>query len=135
MTLSGWAAALALCVPLSAAAAQLPPLSQDAKVTGPLVAAAAGNRIRKACPDIAARKVRVFLEAQRLVAYARGQGYSQEEIDAFIDSDVERERIKQAAASWLVREGARENDTASLCVLGRREIDRGSYIGSLLHAR
>ena len=116
------------------AAHALPPLSQDKHVNSTLLSAAIGDQIRKKCPTISPRMVRVFFEAQALKAYARDQGYSEARIEAFIDSKEDKRRIKAQAAAWLEREGAREGDPQSYCTIGTREIARGSLTGRLLKA-
>ncbi len=125
----------AVLVASAVGAASLPPLSQEAHVNGALMSAAIGDRIRKECPTISPRLWRVLREAQALKSYARGQGYSEAEIDAFIDSKSDKERIKAAAERWLRDAGAVKGDAQSYCAVGLREIERQSLTGYLLRAQ
>jgi hypothetical protein len=126
--------ALALLLSISAAAvpaAALPPLGENAYVTERLIAARVADRIRKTCPDISARILYAFSEARALVAWAEDQGYSEDEIDLFLDDRREKRKIYAAAEDYLAVNGA--VDEAGFCALGRAEIEKGSIIGSLIY--
>lgn len=120
---------------LPAAAASLPPLSQDQYVVSRLVEGRAADVIRKTCPHIDARKIRALREIEALKSYAQSKGYSRAEINAFVDSKAERQKIKDAAQAWLTRRGAPPGDIAAHCRLGEREIAAGSLAGSLLYRK
>ncbi|MFM2355252.1 MAG: hypothetical protein RLZZ528_988 [Pseudomonadota bacterium] len=126
--------ALALMLTISAAAAPaaaLPPLGENTYVTERLIAARVADRIRKTCPDISARILYAFSEARALVAWAEDQGYSEDEIDGFLDDRREKRKIYEAAETYLTENGA--VDEAGFCALGRAEIEKGSIIGSLIY--
>lgn len=133
--------AFALAALLAAAAASAhsvaarTPLAQDQYVTDRLVGARIADRIRRECPNIEARMVRAYGQAQALKAYAQRQGHSDAEIDAFLKDEAQRARIFAAADSYMAAHGVRANDAQSYCRLGRAEITAGSFIGSLLSAR
>ena len=119
---------MVLCLPAPVAAS----LADETRITGPLMSAAIGDRIRKRCPSISARMVRVWREARGLKAEARRLGYSEAEIEAFLDDDAARDRIERAAEEWLAAQGAVKGRPESYCRVGRREIERGSLTGRLL---
>lgn len=129
-------AALAVSVALAGAvsAATLPPLSQNKYINDRLFSGIVGNIIRKECPTISPRLARALMEAQALKAHALREGYTEAEIEAFIDSDADRRRLKDAARRWLAEQGARQGDPQSYCTIGVKEIERGSLTGRLLRA-
>ncbi len=126
--------ALSLVLPVAgmAQAANLPPLSENTYINERLVAAKIGDIIRKACPSIEARRLYAIGQALKLKDYALRQGYSSDEIDAFVSSKTEKQRVRATAEAWLAANGAVEGDPESYCVLGREEIARGTITGTLL---
>lgn len=133
LTVLGLASVLSATAPLAATA--LEPLSQQRYINDRLIAARVADRIRRECPTIDARLVRAFSEARALKRYARGQGYSEAQIDAFLDSRTDRQRIYASAEAYMAGKGVVAGDADSYCRLGRDEIARGSVTGTLLVAR
>lgn len=125
---------LALMLAMAAAAAPaaaLPPLGENDYVTERLIAARVADRIRKTCPDISARIFYAFSQARALKSWAEDQGYSEEEIDSFLDNRKEKKKIYARAETYLAENGA--TDEAGFCALGKAEIAKGSIIGSLIY--
>ena len=127
---------LILAVPLaltglSAPAAALPPLGEQEYVTGRLMAARVADRIRRTCPDLSARLIYAYGEARALKRWAEGQGYPDDEIEAYLDDRAEKKRIYAMAEEYLTENGA--VDEAGFCALGQAEIAKKSYIGSFLY--
>lgn len=118
----------------SGAMAQVP-LNQNTHINGQLLAAAVGDVIRKTCPTVHARMFTVMSKANALKAYARAQGYSENEVKAFLKSDVEKARMNKLRDAYLAEQGAVPGDAESYCKVGRAEIEKGSLIGSLLWSR
>lgn len=127
---------LILAVSLMAATpvAALPPLSENGYVNDRLIAARIADRIRRECPSISARMIYAYTQARALKRYARNQGYSEAQIDAFLDSKPDRARIYAVAEDYLATNGARKGDADSFCRIGRQEIARKTVAGSLLSA-
>lgn len=125
---------LAVILMLTAAPAFGAGLENDAHVTDKLVAAQVGDIIRNACPSISARMIVVLGEMLSLKNYALGQGNSEDEIKAFLDSASEKARIKALAVDYLAKAGAKEGDAESYCAAGRAEIAAGSTAGQLLRS-
>ncbi|MFN3277831.1 MAG: DUF5333 domain-containing protein [Paracoccus hibiscisoli] len=128
------AAALALAT-LTTPAAALEPLSQNAYVNDRLTQARVADVVRRNCPSIDARLVRAFSEARALKRHARNQGYSEAQIDAFLDSRADRQRIYAEADRYMVENGVVNGQPETFCRLGRDEIARQTVAGSLLSAR
>lgn len=129
-------AALAATMTLAATpAAALEPLSQQKYINDRLIAARVADRIRRECPSINARMVFAFMQARELKKYARDQGYSEAEIDAFLDSRTDKDRIYAVAEDYMASQGVVAGDAESYCRLGRDEIARNTVTGSLLSAK
>jgi Family of unknown function (DUF5333) len=111
----------------------LPPLSGNAYINDRLVQARVADRIRKECDDIAARFAYAYSQARALKQYALDQGYSEAEIDAFLDSKPDKDRVKAAAEAYLRANGATPGNQDGFCALGRKEIAAGSIAGSLIY--
>ena len=124
-----------LTLALGAPAAALPPLSQEAHVNDSLIQARVADVLRRGCPSLDARMIRAFNEARKLKRYALDQGYSETQIDAFLDNREERQRIYREADRYMVENGVVNGQPETFCQLGRQEIARKTIAGSLLVAR
>ena len=119
----------------AAPAQTLEPLSQEKYINDRLIAARVADRVRRECPSIDARMVKAWNEARALKRYAENKGYSAAQIDAFLDSRTEKDRIYGIAERYLTQNGARKGDAESFCRIGRAEIAGNSVAGSLLVAK
>ena len=128
-------ATVATLAALAGPALALPPLSQERYINDSLVQARVADVLRRGCPRLDARLIRAFSEARKLKRYALDQGYSEAEIDAFLDSREERRRIYAEADRYMVANGVVNGQPETFCRLGQQEIARGTIAGSLLVAR
>ncbi|TBN44083.1 hypothetical protein EYE42_02920 [Paracoccus subflavus] len=128
-------AALAIAAACAGPAAALPPLSAERHINDSLVQARVADMLRRGCPDLDARIIRAFNEARKLKRYALNQGYSEAEIDAFLDSRDERRRIYAQADRYMTANGVVNGQPETFCRLGQQEIERKTIAGSLLVAR
>ena len=128
-------ASLATLAALTGPVAALPPLAQERHINDSLVQARIADVLRKGCPTLDARLVRAFSEARKLKRYALDQGYSEAQIDAFLDSREERRRIYAEADRYMVENGVVNGQPDTFCRLGQQEIERKTIAGSLLVAR
>ncbi|WP_230312273.1 DUF5333 domain-containing protein [Paracoccus lichenicola] len=120
---------------LTGPAAALPPLSQERHINDSLVQARVADVLRKGCPTLDARVLKAFGEARKLKRYALDQGYSEAQIDAFLDNKDERRRIYAEADRYMTANGVVSGQPETFCRLGRQEIARKTIAGSLLVAR
>ena len=120
---------------LAGPAAALPPLSQERHINESLVQARVADMLRRGCPSLDARILRAFGEARKLKRYALDQGYSEAQIDAFLDSRDERRRIYAEADRYMTANGVVSGQPETFCRLGQQEIERKTIAGSLLVAR
>ena len=126
------AGALSLALPLPALA-DLPPLGQVSTVWEGLVTVAIAYEIGERCDDVDARIFVGLAYLGDLKAEARRLGYTDDQIDAFIDDEAEKDRLEAVARERLATMGVVRGDPESHCVAGRAEIDAGSAVGRLLN--
>jgi len=127
-------AAVVICL-LAAPVWAKPPLREVAEIDDAVLDVGIADIIRKRCPDISARMVRAVRFAYDVKAKARAMGYSEAEIDAYLDSDAEKARMRARGAAFFKARGVDTSDPQSYCALGRAEIQKSSRIGSLLKAK
>ncbi|KIN69246.1 hypothetical protein Z948_2985 [Sulfitobacter donghicola DSW-25 = KCTC 12864 = JCM 14565] len=96
---------------------------------------AVADKIRKECPDISARVVKALTLYRSVRSKARALGYSDEEIEAYGDSDQEKARMRAKGEAYLRANGVVASDPQSYCAVGRKEIQKASRIGSLLREK
>lgn len=116
-------------------AAAKPPLRDVAQIDDALFDLGIADIVRKNCPTISARMFRAIGYVRDLEQQAKALGYSKAEIEAYTDSDVEKDRLRAKAATFFAQRGVDTSDPQSYCVLGLEEIQKSSRIGSLLKAK
>ena len=116
---------------LNGAAMAKPALNEVEKIDEGLFAVGLAHEIRKNCPDISPRYFRALGFLRYLEATAREMGYTKAEVEAHLDSDVEKDRLR-ARASRLMNARGLKQDEQGYCDLGRQEISAGSATGRLL---
>ena len=132
-----WRVMLALVVSIGlsgASAAQQPPLRDVPKIDDGLFVVGLADQIRKQCPTISARFFRALGVLRDLERDARAMGYTEDEVERHLNSDVEKNRLRARAADYMTARGFGRNEDG-YCALGRSEIAQGSEIGALLRAQ
>ena len=110
-------------------------LADDARITEGLITVGIAYEISEVCPTIDARTVRGLSYLLSLRAAARRLGYSDAEIEMFMDDDAAKDRLEAVARARLAQKGAARGDVASHCRVGEAEVARDSQIGRLLSLR
>ena len=110
-------------------------LKDEAAINQGLLYLAAADKIRRECSSIGGRLFRAQSYASALKKAAAERGYSESEIDAYINSDVNKAAMRERRNAYFKSKGASNLDPASLCVLGQAEMASGSQIGQLLRAK
>lgn len=123
------AAGTLVVAPFTASA--LPPLLSQESIVAPLVEARAADVVRRGCPAYKVNMVRAWQEARALQAKARKMGYSQAQIDAFIEDRGAKDAVKARANALLAGLGASGN-AASLCAAGDRLVGQSVVAGKLI---
>ncbi|WP_163851033.1 DUF5333 domain-containing protein [Pseudooceanicola aestuarii] len=128
----------ALCLTLALAplaAGAKTPLRDVAEIDDNMLWVALAIEISDKCEAIRPRTLKGFAFLASLKGTAEDLGYTSDEINAYVDSDAEKARIRAKGEAYVKSQGFDPENTADLCTLGRAEIDRSSRIGSLLKAK
>jgi hypothetical protein len=112
----------------------LVPINEEPKINETLLQGFIGDAIDDNCDTIEARKLRALGELNKLRDYALAQGYSADEVRAFVTSKEEKAKGKAKAAEWLKARGAEPGNSAAYCKIGEEEIAKDSLIGYLLRS-
>ncbi|WP_239479693.1 DUF5333 domain-containing protein [Actibacterium sp. 188UL27-1] len=120
---------------LAFSAAAKPALRDNKVVTDGLVSVGIAIEIGEKCNSISARTLRGISYLNSLKGTARKQGYTDAEIDAFVDNKAEKKRLEQQARAYLKSKGASGGVGQAYCKVGAAEIAAGTAAGRLLRQR
>lgn len=129
------ACAVGVCLVVGSAAAAKPPLREVAYVDDGLFQIAVADVIRKGCSNIDARVFRALGAMRDLRDHALSLGYTRAEIEAYVDSDTEKNRMRARGAELFAARGVNPENPDDLCRMGREEIAKKSPVGKLLRAK
>ena len=104
----------------------------DRRVQSELLAASMAYLIDKECASIRPRKLTVLTYALSLKRYAKSLGYTGDEVDAYVADRDEQARFREMAEARLIEKGADPDEPESYCAVGRAEIEKRTYLGSML---
>jgi uncharacterized membrane protein len=107
-------------------------LKDVAHVRDGIIAVGMAYEISEKCDSISARLFRGFGYLQSLRSHARSLGYSNDEIDAYINDKAEKDRLEAIARAQLASLGVTANDPDSYCTVGRAQIAANTRVGWLL---
>lgn len=110
-------------------------LADEADLNAGLRVVAAGNFIRRACPEIEARRIRGLAYIHGLAREARRRGYSDDAIRAYVDDDAAKAVVEGQAMAYLRGRGLGAGTAEDFCRVGRLEIAEATAIGRLLRSR
>jgi len=110
-------------------------LKDDATIEDGLKTVAIGKMLYKGCDRITPRRIKAFSFARSLQSRARALGYSDTEIDAYLDSDTDKTRVKSKARAYLASKGVDFAKPSTLCSVGAVEIQTETAVGQFLRLR
>jgi hypothetical protein len=128
-------AAMAIAAVAAGAAAGKPPLRDVSIVDDGLLAVGVADEIRTNCDQIDARMITALVRLRSLKSEARSMGYTEEEIEDYVTSKTEKARMRKRGEAYLKANGVIPGNKSGYCSLGKKEIAKGSAIGTLLKAR
>lgn len=108
-------------------------LRDVAEIREGLIVVGSAYELSEKCGSISARTIRgaIYLNALRNRAIALG--FTQAQVDAYTDDNVEKARLEGIARARLAEKGVVPGQEATYCAVGRAEIAAGSAIGRLLY--
>ncbi|MCK0094910.1 DUF5333 domain-containing protein [Yoonia sp. F2084L] len=107
-------------------------LKDVAKVRDGIIYVGMAYEISEECGSINARLFRGINYLQSLRSHARDLGYSEAEIEAYINDDAEKDRLEAIARQQLALIGVVEGNEATYCAAGRAQMDANTRVGWLL---
>lgn len=122
----------ATLVAVAGSSAARPALKDVTQITEGLIATGIAYEISEVCDSIDARTLRGINFLWGLKGQARDLGYTNAEIDAYVDDKAEQARLEGIARQRLASKGAVAGKPETYCAVGRAEIASGSQIGALL---
>jgi uncharacterized protein DUF5333 len=124
------ALAISLAAPLNAAE-----IKDDAEIFSRLLTTAVANEIREKCDSIQAREWRATMYVLGVVSYAKKQGFTMKQIEAYRNNPDEQARLAREGYAYLDERGVDREAGTGYCELGDKEIAEKSQIGRLLKSR
>ncbi len=107
-------------------------LKDVAKVRDGIIFVGMAYEISEECDGISARLFRGLGYLRSLRSYARDLGFTEAEIDAYIDDDDEKDRLEAMARAELARLGVVAGQEATYCSVGRAQMAANTRVGWLL---
>ncbi len=108
------------------------PLKDVAYVRDGIIHVGMAYEISEKCGDLNARLFRGLGFLQSLKNHARGLGYTEAEIDAYVNDAAEKDRLEAIARAALADLGVVEGVESSYCAVGRAQIAANTRVGWLL---
>jgi len=102
------------------------------RVTEGLIAAGMAIELGDFCNGVSVRLVRGISFLQGLKGDLRDSGFTDAQIDAYIDNDQEKDRLEAIARGRLADLGVVTTEPASYCRVAQGQISQGTQVGQLL---
>ncbi|MBT8411163.1 MAG: DUF5333 domain-containing protein [Octadecabacter sp.] len=109
-----------------------PPLRDVTRISEGLIAAGMAIELGDKCDSVSTRIIRGLNFLQGLKNHASDLGYSNAEIEAYVDDRAEKARLEVIARGRLADLGVTVGDPASYCTVARAQIAAGTQVGQLL---
>ena len=116
----------------SANAGAQPPLGEVVELRNGIIAIGIAYELSEKCQTLDARIFRGLNYLSQLRSRARQLGYSEEEIDAYVNDKDEQARLERMARDEIARFGVVEDQPETYCRVGRAQIAQNTLVGWLL---
>jgi hypothetical protein len=107
-------------------------LKDVAHVREGIIAIGMAVEISDKCGSISPRTLQGINTLRGLQKHARDLGYSQAQIDAYVDDRAEKRRLEGIARERLADMGVVAGQESTYCAVGRAQISAGTAVGRLL---
>ena len=124
--------AAGLMIVAFAGAASAQSLRDLPRVRDGIVHVGMAYELSEKCGSLKARTLRGIGFLQDLKRFALSQGYTEAQIEAYVDDRSEQRRLEAIARDQLARLGVVEGEEATYCAVGRDQIARQTRVGWLL---
>lgn len=109
-----------------------PGLASETDINAGLLAVGIADEIRKNCDSIDGRVIKALFYMNSLKQRARERGYSEAEIDAYVDNKAEKRKMRRKGEAYMAAKGVDPEKPETFCDLGRAEIAADTPIGKFL---
>ncbi len=124
---------LTLGVAVLAGSAQAQSSPRDVtRVTEGLIAAGMAIELGDYCDDVSVRMIRGLNFLQGLKGELKDAGFTNAQIDAFVDDDAEKDRLEAIARGRLAELGVVAGDRSTYCTVAKGQIAQDTQVGQLL---
>lgn len=106
--------------------------SDVTRVSEGLIAAGMAIELGDFCDGVSVRLLRGVNFLQGLKGDLRDAGFSNEQIDAYIDNDQEKDRLEAIARARLADLGVVTSDRSTYCTVALGQIEQATQVGRLL---
>ncbi len=117
---------------LGGAATAKPALKDVTYVREGIIVAGMAYELSENCSSVSARLLRGISYLYSLRDHAKELGYSNNEIDAYINDKAEENRLTVIARGRLADKGVIAGQEATYCDVARSEMAAGTVVGNLL---
>ena len=124
--------ALCVCLLSPVLAQDRPGLQGEADIENSLRIVATVEVLRDNCDALDLRKIKAVMYVRGIQSRARKLGYSDAEIEAYVDDDAQRGRLEGIAMAYLQSKDAVPGDAGSFCAVAKGEMAAKSTVGGLL---
>jgi len=125
-------ATLLFAAALSAGSAQAQSPSDVTEVTEGLIAVGMAIELSDKCDDVSARRLRGVNFLFSLRDVLKDEGFTNAQIDAYVDDRAEKDRLEAIARARLAELGVSTSDSSSYCTVARAQMAQGTQVGQLL---
>ena len=91
--------------------------------------------VRRNCTSISEKKLPAMAFALGLYNYAKSKGYTHSEVQAFLDSDAEQDKLEKRVRAHYKALNLNPDTANSLCDYGKDQIAKSSQVGKLLKVK
>ena len=107
-------------------------LRDEADIRERLLIVGEAEALVRGCGAVRERRAVGIQYLWGIARMALAKGYTRAEIEAYVEDDAEKDRLRAIARERVAAKGGTPGDEAALCRLAQAEIAAGSPVGRLL---
>lgn len=119
---------------MAAPAGALQPLHENPTVVSGFYSIGLADEVRRNCDSIQPRLLRAYNYLRALEKFARDAGYTDAQIEEFVDNKAEEKKLRARIRADLAERGASPESPEGYCTVGLEEIAKDTVAGRLLRA-
>ncbi|MEM7241851.1 MAG: DUF5333 domain-containing protein [Pseudomonadota bacterium] len=88
--------------------------------------------VKENCTTLTENRLNGMVFSLGLYNFAKAQGYTHDEVKSFLDSDAEKDKLRQRVTAYFKKQGLNPDERNALCTFGNNEITAKTQVGKLL---